>query len=243
LGLLRADRGAEVMWHLLRDKLLYVLKAVAPLISAVLVLQITIVQAPAELFLQFLAGSVLAVVGMMLLFVGIDLGILPMGRFVGAELPKKGSLALILAVTFSLGFATTIAEPDVLVLSRQVDVVSQGTIPGQAVLYVIALGLAVFAALAMARIIFGWPMAYLLTAAYSVMLVLSFFAPAEFIPLAYDAGSVTTGVLSAPIVIALAIGLSSVLAGRSAVSDGFGLLGFASAGAIIAILLMGMLLS
>jgi hypothetical protein len=44
-------------------------------------------------------------------------------------------------------------------------------------------------------------------------------------------------------VIALAIGLSSVLAGRSAVSDGFGLLGFASAGAIIAILLMGMLLS
>ena len=100
------------MWHLLRDKLLDVLKAVAPLIGAVVVLQITIVQAPAELFLQFLAGSVLAVVGMLLLFVGIDLGILPMGRFVGAELPKKGSLALILAVTFSLGFATTIAEPD-----------------------------------------------------------------------------------------------------------------------------------
>jgi hypothetical protein len=231
------------MWHLLRDKLVEVLKAVAPLIGAVLVLQVTIVQAPAELFLQFLAGSVLAVVGMLLLFVGIDLGILPMGRFVGAELPKKGSLALIIAVTFSLGFATTIAEPDVLILSRQVDVVSQGAIPGQAVLYVIALGLAVFAALAMARIIFGWPMTYLLTAAYSVMLVLSFFAPAEFIPLAYDAGSVTTGVLSAPIVIALAIGLSSVLAGRSAVSDGFGLLGFASVGSIIAILLMGMLLS
>jgi hypothetical protein len=54
---------------------------------------------------------------------------------------------------------------------------------------------------------------------------------------------VTTGVLSAPIVIAVAIGLSSVLAGRSAVSDGFGLLGFASIGPIIAVLLMGLLWS
>ncbi|MCZ7642879.1 MAG: DUF1538 domain-containing protein [Pseudorhodoplanes sp.] len=61
-------------------------------------------------------------------------------------------------------------------------------------------------------------------------------------PLAYDAGSVTTGVLTAPVVIALAMGLSSVLAGRSPISDGFGLLGLASIGPIVAILLMGMLL-
>jgi hypothetical protein len=50
---------------------------------------------------------------------------------------------------------------------------------------------------------------------------------------------VTTGVLSTPAIIALAIGLSSVLAGRSALSDGFGLLGFASVGPIIAILILG----
>src|SRR5262245_16501091 len=109
------------MWILLRDKLVDVLKAVAPLIGTVCVLQITIVHAPAELFLQFLGGSVLAIVGMLLLFAGVDLGILPMGRFIGAELPKKGSLVLIIAVAFALGFATTIAEPDVLVLAGQVD--------------------------------------------------------------------------------------------------------------------------
>jgi hypothetical protein len=229
------------MWSLLRDKLLDVLKAVAPLIGAVCVLQVIVVQAPTELFLQFLAGSGLAIIGMLLLFAGIDLGILPMGRFIGAELPKKGSLTLIIVVAFSLGFATTIAEPDVLVLSGQVDAVSQGVISGQGVLYVIAFGLAAFAAVAMARIIFGWPMKYMLTAAYSIALMLSVFGPAQFTPLAFDAGSVTTGVLSAPVVIALAIGLSSVLAGRSAVSDGFGLLGFASVGPIIAILVMGLL--
>jgi len=59
----------------------------------------------------------------------------------------------------------------------------------------------------------------------------------------FDAGSVTTGVLSAPVIIALSVGLSSVLAGRSAVTDGFGILGFASIGAIIAVLLMALLWS
>jgi hypothetical protein len=231
------------MLSLLRERLLEVLKTVAPLIAVVCLLQFTIVHAPAELFIRFVVGAVLATVGMLLLFAGVDLGILPMGRFIGAELPRKGSLSLILVVAFALGFATTIAEPDVLVLASQVDAVSQRRIAGSLVLYVIAFGLAALTAAAMARIAFGWSMRGMLTAVYAVMLVLALAAPAEFIPVAFDAGSATTGVLSAPVIIALAIGLSSVLRGRSALSDGFGLLGFASAGAIIAILVMGIVLS
>ena len=231
------------MLALLRDKLLEVSKTVAPLIVAVCVLQFTIVHAPAALFIQFLVGAVIATIGMVLLFAGVDLGILPMGRYIGAELPRKGSLSQILAVAFALGFATTVAEPDVLVLATQVDQVSQHRIAGPVVLYVVATGLAVLTALAMGRIIFGWSMRAMLTAVFALVLVLAVLAPADFIPIAFDAGSATTGVLAAPVIIALAIGLSSVLQGRSAVSDGFGLLGFASAGAIIAILLMGILLS
>ena len=43
-------------------------------------------------------------------------------------------------------------------------------------------------------------------------------------------------------VLALALGLASVLSGRSAVDDGFGLLGLASVGPIIVILLLGLFL-
>lgn len=229
------------MIALLRERLLEAVKAVAPLVVAVCVLQVTVVRAPLELFLQFIVGSVVAIVGMLLLFAGINLGVLPMGRFIGAELPKKGSIALIMAVAFAVGFATTIPEPDVLVLSTQVDDASGGAISGNVVLYVIALGLAAFAAIAMARIVFGWPMRYLLIAAYSLVVVLAVFVPPQFVSLAFDGGSVTTGVLSAPVIIAMAIGVSSVLAGRSAASDGFGLVGFASIGPIIAILVMGLL--
>jgi len=227
------------MFSELKERTIEVLKTVAPLIGVICVLQVILVQAPLPVFLQFLAGALLVIVGMLLLFMGVDLGILPMGRFIGAELPRKGSVLLIVAVAFAFGFATTVAEPDVLVLAGQIDHVSQGAISGSAVLYVVAIGVAVFVALAMARIVYGISMRLLLTLSLLLVLVLSFVAPGAFVPLAYDAGSVTTGVLTAPVVLALAGGLSAVLAGRSAVADGFGLLGFASIGPIIAILLMG----
>jgi len=226
----------------LRSRLLEVLRSVGPLIGLVCLLQVTIVHAPAAQFVQFLAGSMLVVVGLLLLFLGVDLGILPMGRFIGAELPRKGSVTLIVGVGFAMGFATTIAEPDVLVLARQIDDISNEGISGTVVLYAIGIGVALLTALAMARIVYGISLRLLMTATLGVALILSFFAPAEFVPLAYDAGSVTTGVLTAPVVIAVAVGLSSVLAGRSAVSDGFGVLGLASIGPIIMILLMGVAL-
>jgi hypothetical protein len=229
------------MLPLFKDKFLEVIKAFTPLVAAVCALQFTLVWAPIPLFLQFLIGSLMAIGGMVLFFVGIDLGILPMGSVIGAELPRRGSLLLIMGVAFAFGFATTVAEPDVLVLSTQVDAISQGAISGSAVLYVTAIGVGIYVAMAMLRIVYHVPMKYLLTANYSLILLLSFLAPAEFVPLAYDAGSVTTGALTAPVVIALALGLTSVLAGRATVADGFGLLGLASIGPIIAVMMMGML--
>lgn len=227
---------------LLRERLPGVLRAVAPLVVLACVLQVAFVHAPTGLFVQFLIGSVLAAIGMMLLFEGIDMGILPMGRYIGAELPRVGSLALILGVAFALGFATTSAEPDVLVLANMVRAVSDGGLSGWPLVYVVAGGVGIFSALGLLRVIHGFSMAYLLAAAYSVMIVLTLFAPAHSIPLAYDAGSVTTGVLTAPVVLALALGFSGVFAERSALSDGFGLLGLASVGPIIAVLLLGLLL-
>jgi hypothetical protein len=231
------------MLALLRIKLPEVLQAIAPLFAVVCLLQVLLVGAPLVLFLQFVAGSLLALLGMLLLLAGIDFGVLPMGRFIGAELPRKGSLLLIAAVGCALGFATTTAEPDVLVLAGQVESASQGTLGAQALVYVVAAGVGALAAVALLRIVWGISMIRLLTAIFASIILLSFAAPEMFLPLAYDAGSVTTGVLTAPVLLAVAIGLSSVLGARSAVADGFGLLGLASTGPIGVILLLGLLLS
>lgn len=225
----------------LRTKLAEVLKAIAPLVAVVCVLQVTLVHAPLPQFLLFLIGSLLAVLGMLLLFAGIEHGILPMGRFIGAELPRKGSVWLIVAVAASLGFVTTIAEPDVLILASQVESVSAGRFSAQGFAYVIASGVAVFAVAGLLRIVYGIAITKLLAVAFGLVIALSFVSAPQFIPLAYDAGSVTTGVLSTPVLLALALGVSSVLARRADTLDGFGLLGLASIGPIVVVLLMGWL--
>jgi hypothetical protein len=119
---------------------------------------------------------------------------------------------------------------------------TEGGIAGQPLVYVIALGVGLFTALAVARIVWGLPMIYLLAGAYSLMLLLSFFSPPQFVALAYDTGGVTTGVLTAPVVLALVLGFTAVLGERSSVSDGFGVLGIASAGAVIIVLALGIVL-
>ena len=229
------------MLALLKEKFFEALRAVAPLIAVVCVLQFTLVGASTTVFLQFLAGSALVTVGLLLLSAGVDLGLLPMGRFIGAAMSQKQSLVLILVVAFAMGFATTAAEPDVLVLAGQAEAAAQGTLSAQPLVYLIAAGVGLFVSVAMLRVVWGFSMAWQLTVVYLLMIVLSLLAPSALAPLAYDAGSVTTGVLSGPVVLALALGVSSVLAGRSSVADGFGLLGMASVVSIIILLLLGLL--
>lgn len=227
------------MLALLRERLPEALKAIAPLAATACVLQLAVTHAPLASFAQFLAGAVLAALGMLLLFAGVELGILPMGRFIGAELPRKGSVPLIIVVAFALGAATTVAEPDVLVLAGQVEALAPGEFSAPHLTYLIAAGVGAFTAVALSRVVYGYSLRLLLAASYGAMLALTFLAPPQIVSLAYDAGSVTTGVLTTPVILSLALGLSSVLAGRSAVSDGFGLLGLASVGPILALLALG----
>ena len=229
------------MLQFFRAKLPEVLRASAPMVGSVCALQVTLVHAPMPQFLQVLAGSMLAVLGMLMLFAGVEHGILPMGRYIGAELPRKGSVWLIVSVAAALGFVTTIAEPDVLILAAQVDAVGGSTVSGVVLVYAIAAGVGLFTAAALWRIAHGRALTLPLAAAFALMAVLSLFASPQIVPLAYDAGAVTTGVLSGPVLLALGLGLSSVLARREGSLGGFGLLGLASTGPIIVVLLAGWL--
>lgn len=236
-----AATSASPMTELFRSKLPEVLRAIAPLLASVTLLQLVLVRAPLGQFLQFLAGSVLAIVGMLMLLAGIDHGVLPMGRYVGAELPRKGSVWIIIAVAGALGFVTTAAEPDVLMLAGQVEAVGGGLMGARTLGYIIAAGVGLFSAAALWCIAHGSSMTRPLAAAFAVILVLSVLSTQRMVPLAHDAGSVTTGVLSAPVLMALGLGVSAVLARHSGSLDGFGILGMASAGPIILLLLVGCL--
>jgi hypothetical protein len=224
-----------------RENLEEVLLAVAPITLIVILLQVSVIHMPTPLFIRFLIGAIMVAIGLLLFLQGVKIGLLPMGEMIGAELPKRAGLPFILATAFLLGFFVTIAEPDVRVLAHQVDIVSQGHIGKPLLIVTVALGIGVFVSLAMLRIVLGIPMAYVLAAGYLGVLALSFFTPPDFVPIAFDAGGVTTGPITVPFILALGIGTASVLAGRSSVADAFGLVGLASIGPVIGVMVLGMM--
>jgi hypothetical protein len=229
------------MISLLREKLLEVLKAVAPLIVFVCLLQVTLVQAPIARFLQFLAASALAIVGMLLLLAGIDFGILPMGRFIGGELPKRGSLTLIVAVALALGFATTVAEPDVLVLAGQVEHASQGSTHKSLVLYAICTGVALMVGLGVLRITYDIPLLYLLAPGYILAIGLMWFSDKDFVGIAIDASGIATGPLANSFLLAFALGASAAMGSRKPIVHGFGMVALIALAPITPVMLLGVL--
>jgi hypothetical protein len=217
-----------------------VLYAVLPIIGVVLFLQFTIIWMPMEMLLQFMVGVGMVSAGLILFLWGVQAALLPIGELIGASLPRLGKAWLVVFFGIILGFAATVAEPDVRVLAMQVDRVSNGEISKNFLIYTVAAGVAFFVGLAMLRIILSIPISYLLVASYGLVFLLAAFTPAHFLPVSFDAGGVTTGPMTVPFILALGVGVASVLGGKTASADGFGLVALASIGPILAVMLLGL---
>ncbi|MCC4768961.1 DUF1538 domain-containing protein [Methanosarcina sp. DH2] len=226
-----------------KEIFLEVIQAVLPLTLAVVVIMLVFVGSNLGHFTSFLTGTVMVIVGMTFFLMGVKLGMLPIGEAIGANLPKHGSLMFIAAIAFLLSFLTTVAEPDVRVLSSMIDSVSEDSIDRNLLIISIAFGVGFFVTFSILRIIYGVPIKYLFAISYLIIIVLSFFTPREYLAISFDAGGVTTGPMTVPVIMALGIGTASVLQDRSQLSEGFGLIGFASIGPIISIMLLGVLSS
>lgn len=225
----------------MREIVIEVVMAVVPIIVVITLLNILVIRIPAGVLTNFLAGAVLVTAGLLLFIVGVRIGLLPIGEMIGSETVGRGSLVLALCVAFILGFAVTVAEPDVRVLAYQVDLASGGYIKAGLLITTVSLGVALFIALAVLRTLAGIPIAYLLAGGYGLVIILSFFTPPHFVAISFDAGGVTTGPMAVPFILALGIGTASVLGGKSSLADGFGLVGLASIGPIITVMLLGVI--
>jgi hypothetical protein len=88
----------------------------------------------------------------------------------------------------------------------------------------------------------GWPIQYLILGGYIGVVIMTMFAPQEIIGIAYDSGGVTTSTITVPLVTALGVGLASSIAGRNPMTDGFGLIAFASLTPMIFVMAYGIVL-
>lgn len=219
-----------------------VASAILPVTAVVILLQIFFIRLPLEALLQFLIGVVFVATGFFLFLLGVNAGLLPIGEMIGKKLPLTKKPWLIIGTGVVLGLAVTVAEPDVRVLANQIDQVSGGAISTNILILSVSIGLAIFVGLSMVRTLFSIPIHYMLIGGYSIVFLLSFFVPESFIPISFDAGGVTTGPMAVPFILALGIGFASVLrSDKPSSGEGFGLIGLASIGPIIAVMILGVL--
>jgi len=214
---------------------------IGPIILIVTILQFSIIKMPWITYYKFLIGSLLVMAGLTILLYGLKIGLIPVGENIGSALSSKGSVTLILFLGFLIGFAVTIAEPDVIVLSSQVDIVSNGGVDKTILISMIGIGVGLFVLISFLRIILKIPIIYILIGGYLIILILSFFSNPSFLPVGFDAGGVTTGPVTVPFIMALGLGFTYVLGSKSDRSDSFGLIGLASIGPIITVLILGVI--
>ena len=178
------------------------------------------------------------------------MALFPLGETLAAAFAKKGSLIWLMLFSFGLGFGTTVAEPALIAVADEAaEVMAKGgaidndevTRDGYstALRYTVAVSVGVSLMIGVTRILLGWPIQYLIIAGYLGVVVLTAFAPANIIGIAYDSGGVTTSTITVPLVTALGVGLASVIKGRNPMIDGFGLIAFASLLPILFVLMFG----
>ena len=94
--------------------------SVLPIVIIVGMMCLTFIPMQADLMLSFLIGSLMLIVGMGLFTLGSEVSMTPIGTHMGARLTKSRNLTLILIVSFLLGIAVTVSEPDLTVLADNV---------------------------------------------------------------------------------------------------------------------------
>ncbi|MDR0396238.1 MAG: DUF1538 domain-containing protein [Oscillospiraceae bacterium] len=226
------------MSEALRQKIQESLRSVLPITAVVCALCFFVVPLRLDAMLLFLVGAALLIVGLGLFTLGADMAMSLMGERVGAHITKRRSLPLLLSVAFIVGFIVTIAEPDLTVLAEKFQALSNWTI-----IIAVALGVSVFMAIAMWRMVYRVSLRMLLLISYAVIIPLSFFVPKEFIAAAFDSGGVTTGAITVPFMLAMGAGVASVRSDGESASDSFGMVALCSVGPILVMLLMGLLIN
>lgn len=233
--------------------LLSSLRDLTPIILVVAFFQIVVIRQPIPDYSDLIAGTLFVIFGLAFFIRGLEQALFPLGESVAYAFARKGNLAWLLIFAFALGFGTTIAEPALTAVSAEAAKIAaaDGAIAGdKRSMASYALGLRLTVALSVGfaivvgvfRILRGWPIQYLIISGYIGVVIMTAFAPPEIIGIAYDSGGVTTSTVTVPLVTALGVGLASSIKGRNPMTDGFGLIAFASLTPMIFVMAYGMVM-
>ena len=220
--------------QVLLEKLKEAAASVLPISLIVLAICFVLVPVDTGLMLSFVLATAMLILGMGLFTLGAEMSMSRIGNYMGAKLTKSRKLGLILIVSFLLGVAITVAEPDLQVLAANVPEIDKTVL-----ILTVSVGVGIFLMLCMVRILFGISLRLLLIVFYALVFLAAFLSDQGILAVAFDSGGVTTGPMTVPFIMALGVGVASIRSDENAKADSFGLVGLCSIGPIASVLLLG----
>ena len=222
------------MNKILIEKIKESVQAVLPLTIVILIVLFTLGES-SEIPI-FLAGALMLIIGLVVFGLGAAESMMFIAEEIGSYITRKRAIILLIIVGLSIGFLITISEPSLWVLGDQFDSV----VPRLTLILSISIGVAIFLVIGLLRIIFQIKLNILLLILFGIIFILAAtpLIPAEFIPVAFDSGGVTTGPMAVPFIISLGLGIVSTISNGER-EDSFGMVGIASIGPILAVFILG----
>ncbi|ORU91195.1 MAG: hypothetical protein A6F72_01455 [Cycloclasticus sp. symbiont of Poecilosclerida sp. N] len=224
---------------------------VAPIIFIIAFFQLFVIRRPFFRLNDLITGMAYVLLGMTFFLVGLDKALFPLGSamaqqltspdFINPSTDQSISIAwqdYIWVYIFGacIGFATTLAEPALIVVAIKAQEISGGSIKARYLRLAVSIGVAIGISLGAFRIVSGIELHLFIIAGYVIVIIQTMFSPKLIIGLAYDSGGVATSTVTVPVITALGIGLASTIPGRNPLLDGFGLIAFACLFPIMAVL-------
>ena len=233
------------------------LRAVVPLAVYLALFQIFVLQYPIQAATLLLIGLLAVVIGLAIFMEGLNSGLMPFGNVIGANLPNKASMPVVLVIIGMLGVGVTFAEPaigalqafgssvDVTRAPYLYEVLNNWTMP---LVLIVGAGVGMAAILGTLRFVRGWSLKPLIYSSLGPVVVLTIFFWTKpelrsVLGLAWDCGAVTTGPVTVPLVLALGIGIANSAGRGNSTLSGFGIVTLASLFPILAVLLLTLFVS
>ena len=211
----------------------------APIVVFFTVFQIVALRLRRRQLVKIIVGMVYAYVGLVLFLTGVNVGFMPAGHFVGAQVAQLQYRWVLVPIGMLVGWFIVAAEPAVRVLNQQVEELTGGAISQKAMGTTLSIGMAAAVGLAMLRVLTGISILWFLVPGYAVALGLSFRVPKVFTAIAFDSGGVASGPMTATFLLAFAMGACEAVGGN-VLTDAFGVVAMVAMTPLVAIQSLGL---
>ena len=214
--------------------------ALLPLIIILFILQTVSFKLTKRAFIRILKGFIYALLGLFIFLVGVNAGFMEVGSKIGYTLALLDHKVYILFIAFLLGLFTIAAEPAVSVLTYQIEDITSGYVKKKAVLIPLSIGVGFAIMLSILKILVpSLQLWHLLLPGYIISLALMFMVPKLFVGIAFDAGGVATGPMTATFILAFTTGAANATPSANVLLDGFGMIALVALAPIITLQLLG----